>query len=149
MADTRCQGECEAWVREKWMPKIFGQPFHKERLRLTSGGSFEFDAVSQDKSIVANISTSGSRTATGKHAVGKKLKLRSDIFFLLLRKAKRKAIILCEPDMLSLCKREYEAGRIPKDIEFFHAPLPRSLAAKLALARKISSDEVSPIKRTS
>jgi len=36
-----------------------------------SGGVFDFDAVSDDGKIVASISTSGSKTATGKYAVGK------------------------------------------------------------------------------
>ena len=143
MADTRCQSECEEWVRLKWMPKVFRQPFSKERVKLTCGGFFEFDAISEDKTMVANILTSGARTATGKHAVGKKMKLRSDIYFLLLTEVPRKLIILCEADMHALCQREYAAGRIPKEIEFFPVGLPAKLATKLAAARKISSEEVS------
>jgi hypothetical protein len=127
------------------MPKIFGQQFYKERVKLTCGGFFEFDAVSEDKTIVANISTSGARTASGRHAVGKKMKLRSDIYFLLLTKAPRKLIVLCESDMHALCKREYDAGRIPKEIEFLLVSLPAKLAIKLAAARRISSNEVSPV----
>ena len=131
---------------ENGMPKMFEQPFSKERVKLRSGGSFEFDAVSADKTLVANISTSGARTASGKHAVGKKMKLRPDIYFLLLTEASRKLIILCEADMHALCKREYDAGRIPKEIEFFHVALPATLASKLVVARKISSEEVSPLR---
>lgn len=144
MADTRCQLECEDWVRREWMPTIFGQPFYRERLTLSSGGVFDFDAVSADKTIVACISTSGSRTATGKHAGGKVMKLRSDMLFLLLSQAHRKVIVLCEPDMYALFDRERQSGRVPKEIEFFHVPLPEELAVKLLAARKIGSDEVSP-----
>ena len=79
------------------MPTVFGQPFYRERMPLSSGGVFDFDAVSADKTIVASISTSGARTARGKHAVGKLMKLRSDMLFLLLNEAPRKVIILCEP----------------------------------------------------
>src|SRR3982750_5028657 len=93
MADTRCQVECEDWVRREWMPTIFGQPFYRERVQLTSGGVFDFDAVSADKTIIASISTSGSRTASGKYATGKMMKLGSDIFFFLLTKAVCRLVI--------------------------------------------------------
>lgn len=146
MADTRCQVECEDWIRREWMPTVFGQSFYRERMPLSSGGVFDFDAVSADKAIVASISTSGSRTASGKHAVGKLMKLRSDMLFLLLCDAPRKVIVLCEADMHALCQRERDSGRVPKEIEFVHAPLPDELAIKLVAARKLSSDEVSPLR---
>lgn len=68
------------------MPTQFGTKFSRERLQLRSGGVFDFDAVSEDRSVVATISTSGSRTAGGKNAVGKLLKLRSDMLFLTMVK---------------------------------------------------------------
>lgn len=148
MADTRCQIECEDWVRREWMPTKFEQPFYRERVKLTSGGVFDFDAVSADKAIIASISTSGARTASGNLATGKVMKLRSDMLFLLLTQAERRLIILCEGDMLALCEREREAGRVPKEIEFFHACLPDELAIRLAAARKLGSEEVTPLKRT-
>jgi hypothetical protein len=144
MAETRCQGECEDGVRREWMPKYFGQSFYRERMPLRSGGVFDFDAVSADKTIVANISTSGARTVSGKHAVGKLMKLRSDMLFLLLCEAPRKVIVLCEADMHALFQRELDSGRVPKEIEFVHVPLPDELAVRLAAARKLGSDEVSP-----
>ncbi|MEZ5929154.1 MAG: hypothetical protein R3C55_11850 [Parvularculaceae bacterium] len=69
MADTRVQVEVEDWVRRNWMQEKFGQPFHRDRIRLKSGGLFDFDAVSADQSIVASISTSSAKTSSGKHAV--------------------------------------------------------------------------------
>ena len=146
MADTRCQVECEDWIRREWMPAIFGQPFYRERVQLTSGGVFDFDAVSADKTVIASISTSGARTATGNLATGKLMKLRSDMLYLLMTSAARKIIILCEADMHTLCQRELDVGRLPKEIEFFFVPLPDELAARLVAARKIGSDEVSPLK---
>lgn len=146
MADTRCQIECEDWVRREWMPGEFKQSFYRERMPLSSGGVFDFDAVSADKTIIASISTSGARTASGKHAVGKLMKLRSDMLFLLMSEAARKVIVLCEPDMLALCLRERDSGRVPKEIEFVHAPLPDELAIRLVAARKLGSEEVSPLK---
>ena len=43
MADTTCQVECEDWVRREWMREKFGEPFFRERVKLTSGRVFDFD----------------------------------------------------------------------------------------------------------
>jgi hypothetical protein len=68
------------------MPPHFGMNFYRERLKIRSGGVFDFDAVSGDKSIVATISTSGAKTSGGKYAVGKILKIRSDMLFLMMER---------------------------------------------------------------
>jgi hypothetical protein len=141
MADTRIQLEVEDWVRRNWMPTQFGVKFFRERLRLRSGGVFDFDAVSEDHSIVATISTSGSKTAGGKNAVGKMLKLRSDMLFLTLVEAKRRLIVLTEKDMCSQCEKEFESGRVPKEIEFAYAPIPDELRTRLSAARLTASEE--------
>jgi hypothetical protein len=148
MADTRCQLECEDWVRQDWMPQRFGEKFHRDRVRLTSGGVFDFDAVSGDGTTVATISTSNAKTSGGKLAVGKLMKVRSDMLFLILAAPRRAAVILTERDMYELCEKEKEAGRAPRHIEFHHAPLPPDLAAKLKAAKQVSSDEVSPRRDT-
>ena len=144
MAVTRIQIEVEDWVRRNWMPQQFGQNFYRERLSLISGGVFDFDAVSEDHKIVATISTSGSKTATGKHAVGKLHKIRSDMFFLLLVNAERRFVVLTEPDMLELCQKETEGGRVPSSIKFLCAQIPDDLAVRLRSARQVASKEVSP-----
>jgi len=145
MADTRVQIAVEDWVQEKWMPGKFGCDFHRNRLTLTSGGVFDFDAVSQDRKIAACISTSGGKTARGKHAVGKLLKLRSDMLFLVLAKDPvKRIIVLTESDMLDVCSKEKTGGRVPQEIEFVLAELPGDLRKKLTQARQKASKEVSP-----
>ena len=84
MAQTGVQLEVEDWVRREWLPREFGQKFSRERLKLTSGGVFDFDAVSADGKIVASISTSAAHTARGKLGVGKLAKIRADMLFLLM-----------------------------------------------------------------
>lgn len=144
MADTRVQLEVEDWVRTEWMPKKYGQKFYRERIRLTSGGVFDFDAVSEDKCLVATISTSGAKTASGKYAVGKMLKIRSDMYFLLLSQSDRRIVILTENDMYEQCLKEKSGGRIPDSIEFAMAELPSELRTRLNDARKKASKEVRP-----
>jgi hypothetical protein len=53
-------------------------------------------------------------------------------------------MILTERDMYDLCEKEKAAGRAPRNIGFYHAALPTDLAAKLKVAKQVSSDEVSP-----
>lgn len=147
MADTRVQLEVEDWVRKEWMHNSFGAQFHRERLHLSSGGFFDFDAVSSDGKIVASISTSGALTSSGRAGVGKLLKIRADIMFLLLAEVERRVIILTEKDMYKQCLKEFETGRMPRNIEFFHASLPSDLVRRLKAARAVASKEVTPSKR--
>jgi hypothetical protein len=143
MADTRTQLEVEDWIRRNWMPTHFGMKFGRERLRLQSGGVFDFDAVSDDRSIVATISTSGSKTSGGNGAVGKILKLRSDILFLTMTEAKRRIVVLTEKDMFDQCEKEFASGRVPREIEFICAPIPDELRTRLVAARLKASGESS------
>ncbi len=141
MADTRVQLEVEDWVRQQWMPQHFGMNFYRERLKIRSGGVFDFDAVSGDKSIVATISTSGAKTSGGKHAVGKILKIRSDMLFLTMVEAKQRVVVLTENDMYEQCLKETEGGRVPPEIEFVYAPLPEDRNVRLVAARQKASVE--------
>ena len=111
---------------------------------LTSGGVFDFDAVSADGMIVANISTSGSKTASGKGGTGKMLKVRSDIYFLLLARAQRTLMLLTERDMYERWLAEVESGRVPDSIEFVHVDIPHELDRKLRASRQAASREVTP-----
>jgi hypothetical protein len=143
MADTRVQLEVEDWVRKEWMPQHFGMNFYRERLKIRSGGVFDFDAVSGDKTIVATISTSGAKTSGGNYAVGKILKIRSDMLFLTMVEAKRRVVVLTENDMYAQCLKEAKGGRVPPEIEFAYAPLHEELNAKLVGARLTCSTEFS------
>ncbi len=144
MADTRVQIEVEDWVRREWMPAKFGQQFLRERVRLSPGGVFDFDAVSSDRKIVATISTSGALTAGGKYAVGKMLKIRSDMYFLLLADAERRLVVLTERDMHDQCMKEVAGGRVPSSIEFIRVQIPGELEARLRASRSVASHEVFP-----
>lgn len=142
MGDTRVQLEVEDWVRENWMRLQLGATFSRERLRLSSGGVYDFDAVSTNRDIVAVMSTSGARTVSGNLATGKLQKVRSDILFLMLAEAQRKLVILTEKDMFDQCLKERESGRIPLNIEFMCAEIPDDLRERLVKARERASREV-------
>lgn len=144
MANTRIQNEVEKYIRENWMPKTFGQNFHSERLPLSSGGHFDFDAVSEDGRIAALISTSSEKTTSGKGGSGKVMKLHSDMLFLLLANVERRIIILTEIDMYNKCLREKSDGRVPLNIEIYHAEIPSELNKELIKSRMVAAGEVAP-----
>lgn len=141
MADTRVQLEVEDWVRQEWMPKKYGVTFNRDRVKLRSGGVFDFDAVSGDKSIVATISTSGAKNSGGKLAVGKIMKIRSDMLFLTMVETKQRVVVLTEQNMYEKCLKEKAGGRVLPEIDFAFAPLPAELNERLLAARLKSSVE--------
>jgi hypothetical protein len=146
VADSRVQLEVEDWIRDTPLRTTFGQRFHRERVRLSSGGLFDFDGVSDDRKVVVSVSTSGASTATGKLAVGKLTKIRADVLFLLLAEAEHRVLCLSEQDMFQLCQKEMRAGRLPKEVQVLRVELPSELDQRLKAARKAASDEVRPQK---
>jgi hypothetical protein len=145
MADTRVQLEIEDWVRENWMAERFGRPFFRNRIKLSAGGFFDFDAVSDDKTIAACISTSAAQTSSGKNAVGKMMKLRSDMLFLMMAEGvTQRLVVLTDETMHACCEKERRGGRVPKEITFVLASIPEALHSRLVSARLLASREVSP-----
>lgn len=144
MAETKTQLEIEDWIRREWLSGKFRQRFIKDTVRLTSGGMFEFDAVSVDESIVACISTSGLTTSGGKPGSGKRHKIRSDLFFFLLTpSSKQRLMVFTEQDMYEFWLKEQKNGRVPRDIQFLIAAIPMELREKLSHAKAKSAEEVS------
>jgi hypothetical protein len=149
MADTRVQLLAENWIRNTWLPEQYQQSFSPQRLTLTAGGHFVFDAVSTDGTIVVNISTSSAKTAGGRRGAGKLHKLRADMLFLLMANTQQRLIVLTEADMFELCQNEKKNGRVPREVEFLHAEIPGELAKFLREARERASYEVTPQKGNS
>jgi hypothetical protein len=124
------------------MPKKLGRVFHRDRVRLSPGGVFEFDAVSDDGKTIATISTTDAKTASGRVATGKLTKIRSDMYFLLLvPDVDRRIVILTEKGMFDLCTKEQENGRVHRLIEFVHAEIPDNLRSKLRMSREAAAKE--------
>jgi len=69
-------------------------------------GNFAFDAVSEDKKIIGNVSTASAFTHRGSVASGKKSKLRADCLMLALVTAKTKLMLLTESDMAEFALKE-------------------------------------------
>jgi hypothetical protein len=146
MANTGVQRDVERWVCHTWLKRKYHREFSPQRVRLTPGGVFQFDAVSEDQRVAACISTSSAKTASGKHAAGKIHKIRSDMLFLLLARARHRVAVFTERDMLYFWRDERAHGRLPKNIELVSVTLPRPLNQRLRRARRRSSQEARPTK---
>ena len=119
--------------------------FAGRKMKLTWGGQFAFDAVSHDGTIVAAISTSAARTATGKLATAKFQKLKTDALYLLHLEAEaRRVMVFTEESMFDYFNKAASAGRFPPTIELLHIPLPAELHAEVLTSRAIASKEASP-----
>jgi hypothetical protein len=152
MADSKVTLVIENWIRQNYLHEKYGQLFDKKKLALTPGGSFEFDAVSKNESIVASISTSANRTAGGKKAPGPFRKILADILYLTMiddtqHKVNKRLIVFTEKDLHGRFLQEFNAGRIPKNVEFILVEhIPADLRKQLAFFRSKASKEVSPFK---
>ena len=148
MANTTAQRQAEQWIINEAFPKRFPSvSFTGKKMKLTWGGHFEFDAVSDNHSIVIAISTSEARTASGKLATAKFQKLKTDALYLLhLEVEACKIMVFTEESMCNHFKQESSNGRFPpsSSIQLLHFPLPENLQRKVVAARKIASDETSP-----
>ena len=144
MADSKSHRSAEVWVRENWLPITFAQAFTKRRLDLISGGQFEFDGVSADRTVAVCVSTNGGVRATGGKASTKLHKIRSDALFLLLATVERRVIVLTDRAMFDLCLVEVKNGRFPLNVELLLADLPPEINADLAASRALAAAEVMP-----
>ena len=77
MADSSPQIAVADWINREWLPHRMGETFFRAKVRLVSGGEHSFASVNADKTAVGTVCTSGPRN-------GGKLKVRSDLYFLLM-----------------------------------------------------------------
>ena len=145
MADTTVQLRMEKWVLEKGLPAQHGLCLKPGRRTLQWGGSFDFDGISGDGETVACISTATARTATGRPAVGKYHKIRSDALFLLHAVgATRQVLVFTDKAMADHFRSDQERGRFPNKIEILWVRPSLGMDRRLASARAVASQEVSP-----
>jgi len=144
MANSNIRREVEDWIRGDWLPEQFGQTFERRRVALSTGGDYQFSAVSDDDRVVAVVSTSGALTSSGNLGAGKLQKIRADMLFLtMLGVCDKRLIVMTEQSMYDQMMKEKEAGRVPPPIEFMLARLPRELRKRLTAAQRDASAEMS------
>lgn len=142
MADTRfLKHAVEPYVRKK-LSEEFGSPFISRQVQLITGGSHEFDAVSEDGQIIAAIKTAGGKTATGKNPSGKINAALAELYFLSLVSAKRRLLILTTPPFYEILNNKLK-GSLAPGLELKLILLPPKLQRRVSEIQTMASDEVS------
>jgi hypothetical protein len=145
MADTRfLKTKVENHVRE-WLAEKFRQTFRSKFLPLcgVQGNSkkHEFDAVSEDGSIVCSIKTASWKTSGGKRGSGKVQGAYTELYFLDHVEAAQKFLILTDSQFFECFKRETE-GRLANGLALLHCSLPVEICAEVDAIRKTSRSEL-------
>ena len=128
MADTSyIKKEVEPWVRN-WLTRQFPEHrFDRRHLVLTcitqeKPGSHEFDAVSEDGTVVAAIKGHSWKTSGGNLPAAKYASMYQELYFLTLVKADRRFLILTNEEMYSDFQNRSK-GKIADGIELMFCQL--------------------------
>jgi hypothetical protein len=145
MADTTAlKTKVEECVRA-WLDQRFETRFTKQFLPLVgvqgNPKKHEFDAVSEDGSIVCGIKTASWKTSGGKRGSGKVQGAYTELYFLSLVQAKDKYLILTDPEFFR-CFTQECGGRLAIGIKLLHYQLPADLCTEIDAIRKVSRTEL-------
>ena len=142
MADTTyIKRMVEPYVRVE-LGREFGINFSSQELTLTTGGTHEFDAVSDDRKIVASIKSAGGKTARGKRPSGKIRNSEAELYYLTLVQSETKLLIFTTPEFYDIMSKRLE-GRLASDITLKLIELPEEIQRQITQIQTIASAEVS------
>lgn len=144
---TELKTRIEPFVREelsKWYP---GHIFNEKPLPLLkkNDGTYavhNFDAVSEDNSIVASIKSHSWLTSGGNHPAGKVGKIYQSLYFLGMVQAKVKLLVLTDNETFQGFLKECE-GKVAKDITIKLIQLSPDLQSLVRKIKELSSREMS------
>lgn len=143
MANTRyLRQEVEDYIRTR-LSDEFGQPFTAVFLTLRTGGQHEFDAVSDDRTVVASVKSASGLTAGGKKPAGKIKDCIAELYYLSLMEAPTRRLVLTTPAFFVLFDRATE-GAVAEGIDVVCIPLPPKMQEQVDLVVRDASREVSP-----
>jgi hypothetical protein len=126
---TIASKDIENWIRNEFLSRKYGQAFSKRKLDVQSGAQIEFDAVSEDGTIVCIISTSPVKTEDGQFDTNALTKVREKTLWTISLNEKPETIVFACTDklMLELVKKEKDNGRFPKHIKTLLVKLPEKI----------------------
>jgi hypothetical protein len=78
----------------------YGKDFAPKFLRLLPGGRHEFDAVSEDGTVVASVKSASGLTSGGRVPSGKLKDCIAELYFLSLVEARERLLVLTTPFLL-------------------------------------------------
>lgn len=131
----------EPFVRE-WLGHKFGTTFRCDFLQLQGcEGSHEFDAVSDDNTIVAGIKSSSGATSGGRTPAGKIASAFQEIYYLSLVQGRTKLLVLTDQQFYQLMLRKTQ-GKVPSTIQLLYCALPVELEELARSIRITATDEM-------
>lgn len=143
MANTSyLRREVEAYVRVV-LQQRHGQTFSARTLRLRTGGSHEFDCVSDDGFVVASVKSASGLTASGKSPSGKIKDSLAELYYLSLIDAPVRSLVLTTPAFYDIFTK-VARGAIAEGIAVECIPLPLEIQAQVDRVVRAASAEVTP-----
>ncbi len=140
MADTSyLKGDVEAFVRAH-LEQRFGVPFSSRVLRLVTGGTHEFDAVSEHGTVIAGIKAASGRTSGGRMPAGKIKSAIAELYFLSLISAPRRMLVLTDPEFYQILTNRLDQ-RLAEGLEIELVELPSHIQRQVDKVRQASSWE--------
>lgn len=119
----------------------FGQAFSSRVLPLPGGAAREFDAVSEDETVVVSIKTSSGLTSGGNVPGGKINGCIADLYYLSLISAPTRWLVLTNADFFGIFTRRM-LGALPDGVEVKLMPLPPDLQAEVDEVIREASNEI-------
>jgi hypothetical protein len=130
----------EPYIRTQ-LEDEFGQPFRSLRLQLRGGATREFDAVSEDGTIVVSIKTSSGLTSGGKRPSGKITSCTADLYYLSLLDAPVRRLVLTNPQFHEIFTTVMR-GAIAEGVDVVLLPLPSQLQSEVDVVMAEASGEI-------
>ena len=131
-----------------WLTDRYGGVFTEREMPLRWGGqgtgTFRFDAVNEDATILACLSTTGSFKAGQRHKL-----MRDATFMWLVPTAKTRLLAVIDPQVASALIKELQCGRLPPQTEVKVVELPADLSNQIGRFRIFAGEEVGGSKKRS
>jgi hypothetical protein len=142
MADTNIiRAKVEPFVCD-WLRRKFGVSFSREKLLLKECESnHQFDAVSEDRRIVACIRSASGNTSGQNSPSGKLAGAFKDLYYLLLVEADIKVLVLTDSEFHEYFERG-QRKNIPSSIQVLHCALPAEIEQSVRAMRKSATEEI-------
>lgn len=131
----------EPFVRVE-LGREFGINFSSQELTLNTGGTHEFDAVSDDHKIVVSIKSAGGKTARGKRPAGKISDSEAELYYLTLVQSETRLLVFTAPEFYNIMAKRLE-GRLAPGIALKLIELPEEMQTQIAQIQARASAEVS------
>jgi len=151
MADTSSFKKIiEPWFRNEHLRTMHpNAEVRQDKLSLTWGGQFEYDAVVYENGEIKEIyllSCSEYKTKKGNGGAGKFHKIKADVLMMLGTNAPKKIMAFLGESMYQQFKKQQQMGRLPQDIHCVLISPPTEINNLILNIRNEASNEVTPSK---